>query len=212
MTTVEALIAFTLAAGLVTVTPGLDTALVLRTATVEGARRAFLAGVGICAGCLAWGLIAAFGLGALLAASEAAYTALRWAGAAYLLYLGGRMIIKARSGMDAAEPGEGSIAGTSPGGWLVRGFVTNILNPKVGVFYVTFLPQFVPAGADVLSFTVLLAAIHALEGILWFAALIAATRPLAAALRRPGIVCALDRLTGGVLIAFGLKLVLDARR
>ena len=66
MTTVEALIAFTLAAGLVTLTPGLDTALVLRTAAVEGGRRAFLAGIGICAGCLAWGLIAAFGLGALL--------------------------------------------------------------------------------------------------------------------------------------------------
>jgi threonine/homoserine/homoserine lactone efflux protein len=212
LTTAEALIAFTLAAGLVTVTPGLDTALVLRTATVEGGRRAFLAGVGICAGCLAWGLIAAFGLGALLAASEVAYAALRWAGAAYLLYLGGRMVLNARSGLDGMEPGKGIKSDTSPRGWLIRGFVTNILNPKVGVFYVTFLPQFVPAGADVLSFTVLLAAIHALEGILWFAALIAATRPLAVMLRRPGIVRALERITGGVLIAFGLKLVLDARR
>lgn len=212
VTTLEALIAFTLAAGLVTVTPGLDTALVLRTAAVEGGRRAFLAGIGICAGCLAWGLIAAFGLGALLAASETAYTVLRWAGAAYLFYLGGRMVIKARSGLDGMDGGDGIEPGASPGGWLVRGFVTNILNPKVGVFYVTFLPQFVPAGADVLSFTVLLATIHALEGILWFAALIAATRPMARMLRRPGIVRALDRLTGGVLIAFGLKLLLDARR
>jgi threonine/homoserine/homoserine lactone efflux protein len=212
LTTVEALIAFTLAAGLVTLTPGLDTALVLRTAAVEGGRRAFLAGIGICAGCLAWGLIAAFGLGALLAASEVAYTALRWAGAAYLLYLGGRMVLNARSGLDGMDLGESIKSETSPRGWLIRGFVTNILNPKVGVFYVTFLPQFVPAGADVLSFTVLLAAIHALEGILWFAALIAATQPLAAMLRRPSIVRALDRITGGVLIAFGLKLVLDARR
>ncbi|PWC91128.1 LysE family translocator [Azospirillum sp. TSO5] len=212
MTTVEALIAFTLAAGLVTVTPGLDTALVLRTATVEGGRRAFLAGIGICAGCLAWGLVAAFGLGALLAASEAAYTSLRWAGAVYLLYLGGRMVLKARSGLDGMDPGEGVKPDASPSGWLIRGFVTNILNPKVGVFYVTFLPQFVPAGADVLSFTVLLAAVHAVEGILWFAALIAATQPLAAMLRRPSMVRALDRITGGVLIAFGLKLVFDPRR
>lgn len=216
MTIAEALIAFTLAAGLVTVTPGLDTALILRTSAVEGGQRAFLAGVGICAGCLAWGLVVAFGLGALLATSEAAYAALRWAGAAYLLYLGGRMVLNARSGLDGMDPGRGIRRGirpdTSPRGWLIRGFVTNILNPKVGVFYVTFLPQFVPAGADVLSFTVLLAAIHALEGILWFAALIAATQPLAEVLRRPGIVSALDRITGGVLIAFGLKLVLDARR
>jgi len=212
LTTTEALIAFTLAAGLLTVTPGLYTALVLRTATVEGARHAFLAGVGICAGCLVWGLIAAFGLGALLTASEVAYAALRWAGAAYLLYLGSRMIINARSGLDERGLGKGIKSATSSTKWLVRGFVTNILNPKVGAFYVAFLPQFVPTGADVLSFTVLLAAIHAFEGILWFAALIMATRPLAAMLRRPSVVRALDRITGGVLIAFGLKLVLDAER
>jgi threonine/homoserine/homoserine lactone efflux protein len=213
VTNAEALIAFTLAAGLVTVTPGLDTALVLRTAAVEGGRRAFLAGVGICTGCLAWGLVAAFGLGAVLAASEFAYTSLRWAGAAYLLYLGGRMVFNAQSaGLAGMEVGDGIRTGISPGGWLVRGFVTNILNPKVGVFYVTFLPQFVPAGAEVMSFSVLLAAIHALEGVLWFALLIAAIRPLTAALRQPRVVRALDRITGGVLIAFGLKLILDARR
>jgi threonine/homoserine/homoserine lactone efflux protein len=212
LTATEALIAFILAAGLMTVTPGLDTALVLRTAAVEGGRRAFLAGVGICTGCLAWGLIAAFGLGALLAASEVAYTALRWAGAAYLLYLGSRMVLNARCGIAGMDLESSLKSGTSPSGWFVRGFVTNILNPKVGVFYVTFLPQFVPAGADVLYFTILLAAIHALEGIVWFGVLIAATHPLAAALRRPGLVRALDRITGAALITFGLKLVLDARR
>ncbi|EWY39761.1 threonine transporter RhtB [Skermanella stibiiresistens SB22] len=213
MTTAEALIAFTIAAALVTITPGLDTALVLRTAAVEGGRRAFLAGVGVCVGCLAWGLIAAFGLGALLAASETGYAILRWAGAGYLLYLGGRMVLGARSGFDGgvvAEGGQG--VGTSARGWFVRGFATNILNPKVGVFYVTFLPQFVPFGVEVVSFTVLLALIHAIEGILWFGLLITATRPLARALHRPGLVRALDRVTGGVLIAFGVKLILDARR
>lgn len=212
MTSVEALIAFTLAAALVTATPGLDSALVLRTAAVEGGRRAFLAGIGIAAGCLAWGIVVAFGLGALLAASEVAYTTLRWAGAAYLIYLGGRMVLRARSGLGESGLDESLRSDASPGGWLVRGFVTNILNPKIGVFYVTFLPQFVPTGADVLTFTVLLAAIHALEGIVWFATLIAATQPLAATLRRPSVVRALDRLTGGVLIAFGLKLVLDPNR
>jgi len=158
---------------------------------------------------LGMGLIAAFGLGTLLAASEFAYTVLRWAGAAYLLYLGSRMALNARSGLDLDNSLK---SGASPGGWLARGFITNVLNPKVGVFYIIFLPQFVPAGAEVMFFTVLLAAIHALEGILWFGLLIAATQPLAAALCRPGIARALDRITGGVLIAFGLKLVLDARR
>jgi threonine/homoserine/homoserine lactone efflux protein len=212
VTPTEALVAFALAAGLMTVTPGLDTALVLRTAAVEGGRRAFLAGVGVCAGCLAWGVVAALGLGALLAASEAAYVALRWAGAAYLLWLGARMILGARAGLDTSGPGEASGVATSPAGWFVRGFVTNLLNPKVGVFYVTFLPQFLPAGVDAVSFSVLLAAVHAAEGVLWFTALILATRPIAAAFRRPAVVRTLDRVTGGVLIAFGLRLVLDGRR
>lgn len=216
MTTQEALIAFTLAAALVTLTPGLDTALVLRTATVEGGRRAFYAGLGVCAGCLVWGLVVALGLGAFLAASELGYTVLRWAGAAYLLYLGLRLIINARAGFDQAEL-QADVSmdiapGTSPRGWFVRGFITNVLNPKVGAFYVAFLPQFVPAGVDVIAFSVLLAAIHAVEGILWFALLIVATQPLATTLRRPGVVRALDRLTGGVLIAFGVKLVWEARR
>ena len=80
MTTFQALLAFALAAGLLTVTPGIDTALVLRTAAVEGARRAMLAGAGVCAaGCLTWGAVVALGLGALLAASELAYDALRLA-------------------------------------------------------------------------------------------------------------------------------------
>jgi threonine/homoserine/homoserine lactone efflux protein len=216
VTPTEALVAFALAAGLLTVTPGLDTALVLRTAAVEGGRRAFLTGLGICTGCLAWGVVAALGLGALLAASEAAYTLLRWAGAAYLLWLGARMILGARAGLDTGGPGAASGApsgvSTSPLGWFVRGVVTNVLNPKVGVFYVTFLPQFLPAGVEVVSFGVLLAAIHAAEGVLWFTALILATRPLAAAFRRPAVVRTLDRVTGGVLIAFGLRLMLDGRR
>lgn len=210
MTVVEALIAFTLAAGLVTVTPGLDTALVLRTAAVEGGRRAFLAGAGICCGCLVWGVAASLGLGILLAASELAYTALRWAGAAYLLYLGGRMILNARSDFGEASAENGFA--TSAGGWFVRGFVTNILNPKVGIFYVTFLPQFVPQDVAVVPFSVLLAGVHAAEGMAWFAALIAATRPMSRVLRRTAVVRWLDRLTGGVLIAFGVKLLADGRR
>ena len=135
----QSLIAFTLAAALLTITPGLDTALVLRTAAAEGPRRALSAGLGICLGCLAWGLLVAVGLGMLLEASELAYLALKWAGAGYLLYLGFRMIVGAG---DAAVAGDGEEAAGS--GWFVRGMLTNLLNPKVGAFYVSFLPQFVP--------------------------------------------------------------------
>ncbi|MGZ8306137.1 MAG: LysE family translocator, partial [Allosphingosinicella sp.] len=92
----QSLIAFALAAALLTITPGLDTALVLRTAAAEGARRAFAAALGICLGCLAWGALVAVGLGMLLQASELAYRVLKWIGAAYLLYLGVRMIFARR--------------------------------------------------------------------------------------------------------------------
>ncbi|MGZ8284518.1 MAG: LysE family translocator [Allosphingosinicella sp.] len=195
----QSLIAFALAAALLTITPGLDTALVLRTAAAEGARRAFAAALGICLGCLAWGALVAVGLGMLLQASELAYRVLKWIGAAYLLYLGVRMIFARRG--EAGDPAPAPRAN-----WFARGLLTNLLNPKVGAFYVSFLPQFIPAGASVPSTTLLLAAIHAALGLLWFALLIGATRPLAAMLRDPALLRGLDRATGGVLIFFGLRL------
>jgi threonine/homoserine/homoserine lactone efflux protein len=202
----QSLLAFTLAAALLTVTPGLDTALVLRTAAADGARRALAAGLGICLGCLVWGAVVALGLGVLLAASELAYTLLKFAGAAYLLWLGAQLILSKREDFGTATDAPGA-AGSLV--WFRRGLLTNLLNPKVGIFYVSFLPQFVPAGANVPLTTLLLAAIHALLGLLWFALLILATRPVAAALRRPATIRTLDRLTGGLFILFGLRLALS---
>lgn len=208
MTVVQALAAFAAAAGLLTVTPGLDTALVLRTAASEGPRRAALAGLGVVGGCLVWGAAAALGLGALLAASEAAFTVLKWAGAAYLVWLGLNLLVKPRERFElgsAGPPAGGQAA------WLRRGFLTNLLNPKVGVFYVSFLPQFLPHGVAAAPFILLLAAIHALMGLAWFAVLIAATRPLAGLLERGAVVRWLDRATGGVFLGFGVRLALSRR-
>src|SRR5580692_11075314 len=96
MTLAPSLLAFLVAAGLLTLTPGLDTAMVLRAATVEGRRPAAMAAAGIGLGCLVWGASVALGLGALLTASTLAFTVLKWAGAGYLLYLGARLILKPR--------------------------------------------------------------------------------------------------------------------
>jgi threonine/homoserine/homoserine lactone efflux protein len=209
MTTAQALIAFSVAAGLLTITPGLDTALVLRTAAAEGWRRATAVAVGIGLGCLAWGAAAAFGAGALLVASHAAYAALKWAGAAYLVWLGINLLRRPRASFDTGA-GEASPAG-GLGAALAKGFWNNLLNPKVGVFYVSFLPQFIPTGASPAAFGLLLASIHVAMGLAWAGGLILATAPIAKALRKPGVVKWLDRVTGGVFVAFGVRIALERR-
>ena len=206
MTITQALLAFIAAATILTITPGVDTAMVLRAAAGGGPRPAVFAATGISVGCLVWGAAVSVGLGALLAASPLAFTLVTWAGAAYLLYLGAKLIVRPRQRFDAAAGGAAQI---DPQQSLRQGLLTNLLNPKVGVFYITFLPQFVPAGANVAAFSFLLAVIHVLLSAIWFAILIAATVPMGRALRRPRVVKAMDRVTGGVFVAFGLKLALS---
>jgi threonine/homoserine/homoserine lactone efflux protein len=208
VTIVQALSAYAVAATLLTLTPGLDTALILRTAAVEGPKRAILAAVGISAGCLIWGAAVALGLGALLQASQVAFTVLKWAGAAYLVWLGLNLILKPREQFEAAT----SSGARSDGGdfaWMRRGLFTNLLNPKIGIFYVSFLPQFLPTGVPTGPFIFLLAVIHVLIGSVWSAVLVGATRPIARALQRRAVVRWLDRLTGGVFLAFGVRLALE---
>lgn len=200
---IGAVIAFSLAALLVTITPGLDTALVLRSAMAHGSRSALLAALGICVGCLCWGIAAAVGLGVLVSASTVAYMALKFVGAAYLAYLGVLMLTATRHEIvTSAEPELGS-------GSFQRGLLTNLLNPKVGLFYVAFLPQFIPAGADVLMTTILFAAIHAALGIAWLASLILLIRPVAESLRKPSVLRWLDRVVGSLFLAFAARLVLS---
>ena len=209
MTIAQSLIAFLAAASLLTITPGVDTAMVLRAAAVEGRRPAAFAAIGIGMGCLVWGAAVALGLGALLTASQAAYTALKWVGAAYLVYLGVRLMWKPRERFVIDADGEATTGGALTS--LRRGLFTNLLNPKVGVFYVTFLPQFTPVGVSVGGYTFMLAGIHVVLGLAWFALLISATAPLRAFLARPKAVKTMDRVTGGVFIAFGAGLALSRR-
>src|SRR5215472_6539821 len=210
-----ALLAFTLAAAVLTVTPGLDTALVLRTAVVEGPARAMVAGLGICCGLFGWGLLVSAGLGALLAVSQLAFDALRVVGALYLLYLGTRLLLRLRAPASAMaiEPdaGERASCDVERRRWFIRGLLTNLLNPKVGAFYVTFLPQFIPAGVNVVWFSLLLALIHAVEGVLWFALLTRASTAARRWLIRPSVQRALDGVTGGLFLLFGVRLAVEYR-
>jgi threonine/homoserine/homoserine lactone efflux protein len=195
---------FAVVALALTLTPGLDTALVLRSALTRSRRDAAATAAGIVAGLFVWGAAAAVGVSALLTASQLAYDVLRYAGAAYLVWFGLRLLARAVRGTLAAEPA--GAAGSSPWRAARQGLATNLLNPKVGVFYVALLPQFLPSGSDPLAVGLLLAGVHGLISVVWFALLIVLASALAARLRRPGTVRAIDGVTGTTLIGFGVKL------
>jgi threonine/homoserine/homoserine lactone efflux protein len=205
-----AVFAFAVAAGLLTLTPGLDTALVLRTAAVEGTAPARFALAGICTGLFVWGSATSLGLTALIAVSTVAYNVLRIAGAVYLLYLGVQMWRREHKfEVPASGP---SLAGAGAHRWFWRGMLTNLLNPKVGVFYVTLLPQFIPRGGSVITYSLLFTSMHVVEGIIWLTALTTAVRPLRAWLSRPSVVRALDCGTGTVLIGCGVALAFERQK
>ncbi len=197
------LLAFAAAAALLTITPGADTALVLRISAVDGRRAGLAAVAGIGVGVLSWGVASGAGLATVLLADPVLAEVLGWAGAAYLVLLG---LGSLRTRSDAAaEPGRGS-----SGGGFRRGLLTNLLNPKIGAFYLAFLPQFIPAGAPVLAMSAALAGLHVLFGTVWLSGVVLLVHRARALLHRDRVRRVLQRLTGAVLIGFGLRLALHA--
>lgn len=206
MSVTDSLLAYSFAALLLTLTPGLDSALILRTAAVEGGRKAFHAALGIDTGCFIWGAFVAVGLGAVLAASELAYEILKWCGALYLFWLGIKLITRPRDVFDANQAGI-----NVQGNWYLRGMLGNLLNPKMGIFYVSFLPQFIPADYSPVLWVFILVFIHVAIGTLWSLTLIMATKYLSSLLKTSSFVQWMDRLTGGIFMLFAFKLALSHR-
>jgi threonine/homoserine/homoserine lactone efflux protein len=202
--TASAVAAWSGLAALLTITPGVDMALVARSALARGRRAALCTTGGIVSGLLVWGAASAAGVAALLAASATAYDALRLVGAAYLVWLG----VRAMRGGGERRPEAG---GRVPRGRsaYVTGLVSNLANPKIVVFYTTVLPGFIPAGADVLAWSLVLAGIHATMGLVWLSAYAWALHRARGLLERPGIRRALDRATGAVVVGLGLRLAAD---
>lgn len=199
-----ALWSFALVVGLLTLTPGLDTALILRTSALGHRRQAWGVVLGIQTGTLVWGTLSSAGVTALLTASQVAYEVLRWGGAAYLVWMGvGMLRGRGTQAVVEDEPTDGGFGQ----GWR-RGTLTNLLNPKVGVFYVAVLPQFIPAGAPHFAAGVALTCVHVVEGVLWSAVLVGFAKAVRGWLRRPSARRLMDRVTGTVVVGFGLKLAL----
>jgi threonine/homoserine/homoserine lactone efflux protein len=205
-----AVLTFAAVALALTLTPGLDSALVLRAALTRSRREAAATATGIVTGLFVWGAAAAVGVSALLTASQLAYDVLRYAGAAYLVWFGLRLLVRALHPGPAGDRPEGAAGGSA---WRAArtGLATNLLNPKVGAFYLALLPQFLPAGSDPLLVGLLLAGVHALLSVVWFALLIGLASVLGRWLRSPRTVRAIDGVTGTALLGFGLRLALAGR-
>lgn len=211
MTVAQALWGFALVAALLTILPGLDSALILRSALTQSRRHAYATALGIASGTFVWGAAAALGAAALLAASEVAFTILKLVGALYLVYLGVSMIVstlrrRAEETVDAPVKRGGSLLAA-----FGRGALTNLLNPKVGVFYIALIPQFIPDGVAPLGMGLLLALVHVVESIIWFTALIFAAHFARRWLQNPRVARWIDRVTGGILVGFGALLAVESR-
>jgi threonine/homoserine/homoserine lactone efflux protein len=196
---------FAAAATLVILFPGPDTLVVLRSVVRGGRSRGAATAAGILTGLTVWIVAAALGLAAVLRASEVAYNALRIAGACYLLWLG---VHSLRAVVRKTPEGEkrGGIVGTG----FAAGLVTNLLNPKVGVFFVTFLPGFVPHGYPVGLTCLLLGAVFLLLTVGYFAMLLGFASRLVSWMTTPRIRRRLDAVTGTVLVGFGVRLAVES--
>jgi threonine/homoserine/homoserine lactone efflux protein len=203
---------FIAAAVLLAITPGPDSTLVFAQSLRHGSRGGIVASLGVMTGCFVHVTAASVGLSAILAASAHAFNVLKWAGAAYLAFIGIRMIIVTWRGRQEGEAVE-EPAALRASSLFWTGFLTNVLNPKVAVFFLAFLPQFVaadaayaPLGFAALGMIVIVIGFAWLLGIAFLAA-----RSARALSGRAGLTLWLERALGAAFIALAAKLALAER-
>jgi RhtB (resistance to homoserine/threonine) family protein len=198
-----------------TITPGADTMLVLRSVLARGQRAGLLATLGICSGLLIHAMFSALGLSLILVQSATAFEVIKLAGAAYLIFLGSQSLWQGLGKRSEAtsEPAQAKMATPqkSTRQALLEGLLSNVLNPKVSVFYLAFLPQFIQPGDPVLAKTVLLAGLHLGMGIIWLGLVTILAAQVRSWLVRPQVLRKIEALAGAVLILFGARLALERR-
>jgi threonine/homoserine/homoserine lactone efflux protein len=203
----DLLLPFLAASILITVIPGADMALITRQVLVGGQGLARRTIAGNLTGILVHGVALAAGLSALIVASATAYTTVKLAGAAYLVWLGIQTIRSARRPVAEVDP-----ARAAPRRAFVAGLVSTVLNPKPALFFLTFLPQFVdPDRGAVLPQTLTLAAIHVVVGLVWLTTYAYLVDRARAALTAPRVKAWLERSTGALLVALGVRVAVERR-
>lgn len=196
---------FLVASILVILIPGPDTLVVLRNAVVAGKRTAARTAMGVLTGLSVWVMAAALGVTAILRASHDGYLVLRVGGAVYLTYLGSQALLSRALG----EPVDGPPPRSLVGRGYRAGLMTDLLNPKVGVFFITFMPAFIPHGAPVAPSTFGMGAVFVILTGAYFAVMLAFVQRLLGWLRNERYRRRLNRATGVVLVGFGVRLAIE---
>lgn len=197
---------------IVIVTPGPDTAITIRNTLLGGRAGGVLTALGIACGQTLWALATSLGIVALLIASEPIFLAVKYLGAAYLVYLGVQALREAiRPSGPAAVPADPSARRVTLLGAFRQGVISNLGNPKMAVFFASLLPQFVPSGEATVASLLLLGAVFAVMTFAWLALYAALVARAGDFLRRPSIRRTIEGLTGTLLIGLGLRVAAEQR-
>ena len=207
---------FVISGLLLNIMPGPDSLLIMARSATQGWRAGCAAALGIGAGTMVHIGAAALGLSAVLATSATAFTVVKWVGAAYIVWCGIGMLRARLKTAETGKPAGSAVPSAPPGQTLpyrkifAQGFLTNVLNPKVALFFLAFVPQFIDADAanKPLAFLIL-GCIFNFNGMLWFNGLAIFTAFASAKLKvKPLVALWLNRVTGGLFIALGARLAL----
>jgi threonine/homoserine/homoserine lactone efflux protein len=209
---ITSFLAFLGVSAVVIMTPGPDTAVTVRNTLLGGRCAGILTALGISTGQAIWALATSFGVVAVLVASEVLFQAVKYAGAAYLIWLGLQALIGAWRGT-----GDGVAAARSgglrlqPGRAFAQGLMSDLGNPKMAVFFASLLPQFATPGEGLFTALMSLGLIFSLMTFLWLAAYAFVIAKAGEVLRRPAIRCWIEGVTGTLLVALGLRLAAEQR-
>lgn len=203
---------YLIAITLLTITPGMDTMLIIRNTNRGGWKDGAVSSLGICSGLFVHAIISAVGISLILLQSAWAFGALKLAGAGYLVWLG---LVSLRRAVDKGKihtplTQDNRVHTFSVRGSLVEGFLSNILNPKAIVFYMAFFPQFIDPSGSAIRQSLFLAGLHFAIAMVWQCLLASLVNQSKNLLKRSEVHRVLDGLTGSVFMLFGIKLALDS--
>ena len=201
--------AFLVAITLLTITPGIDTVLVIKNTSRSGGKDGVVTSLGICLGLIVHATFSAVGISAILLQSAELFQVMKWVGAAYLIWLGVSGLRAAFKGNVAMEIGDSSTHTFNAKRSLKEGFLSNVLNPKTAVFYLAFLPQFIDPENSPFLQSMTMMGIHFVIAMIWqcgIAGMVSSAKRLFAS---SSAMSWMEGITGTVLVFLGLKLILD---